>query len=99
MLLFLRMNIEEFKTSLNVSLPENISVYLKSLWYDGKGDWEKSHTTIQDIEDKNAAWIHAYLHRKEGDIWNADYWYNKANKKRPSISLEEEWENLVSAFL
>jgi hypothetical protein len=93
------MTIEEFKTSFDSTIPENISVYLESLWYDGKGDWEKSHTTIQDIEDKNAAWIHAYLHRKEGDIWNADYWYNKAGKKRPAISLQEEWEALVKAFL
>jgi hypothetical protein len=74
-------------------------VYLESLWYDGKGDWEKSHNTIQYVENKNAAWIHAYLHRKEGDTGNADYWYNKAGKKRPSVSLEEEWESLVKAFL
>ncbi|MCW3117486.1 MAG: hypothetical protein JWM28_1568 [Chitinophagaceae bacterium] len=98
-LLFLRMSIEEFKTSLSNSLPGNISVYLESLWYDGTGNWEKSHSTIQDIEDKNAAWIHAYLHRKEGDIWNADYWYKRAGKKRPAFSLEEEWEELVKAFL
>ena len=99
MLLFLYMTIEEFKTSLHASLPVNVSVYLESLWCDGKGDWEKSHIIIQDIEDKNAAWIHAYLHRKEGDIGNADYWYNKAGRKRPSVSLQEEWENLVATFL
>jgi len=93
------MTIEEFKKSLSTSVPGKISVYLEALWYDGKGDWGKSHNTIQDIEDKNAAWIHAYLHRKEGDTWNADYWYNKAGKKRPSVSLEEEWENLVVVFL
>ena len=93
------MTIEEFKTSLKNSNPDTISVYLVSLWYDGKGDWEKSHNTIQDIEDKNAAWIHAYLHRKEGDIWNADYWYNRAGKKRPAASIEEEWDELVKAFL
>ncbi|MEJ0103242.1 MAG: hypothetical protein WDO19_12090 [Bacteroidota bacterium] len=93
------MTIDEFKKSLSASAPGKVSVYLESLWYDGKGDWEKSHNTIQDIEDKNAAWIHAYLHRKEGDTWNADYWYNKAGRKRPPVSLEEEWENLVMAFL
>jgi len=98
-LLFLLMTIEEFTRSLNDSLPGNVSVYLESLWYDGKGDWEKSHNVIQDVENKNAAWIHAYLHRKEGDIGNADYWYNKAGKKRPTVSLEEEWESLVKAFL
>ena len=93
------MTIEEFKRSLNASFPNDDSVYLKSLWYDGKGDWEKSHYTIQDVEDNNAAWIHAYLHRKEGDIWNADYWYNKAGRKRPDISLDEEWEEIANALL
>jgi len=93
------MTIDEFKKSLGTPVPGKVSVYLESLWYDGKGDWEKSHNTIQDVEDKNAAWIHAYLHRKEGDIWNADYWYTKAGRKRPSVSLEEEWESLVSNFL
>lgn len=93
------MTIEQFKSSLQTSPPPGISVYLESLWYDGKGDWEKSHTIIQDIEDKNAAWIHAYLHRKEGDIWNADYWYRRAGKTRPAFTLEAEWEDLVQSFL
>ena len=69
--------------------------HLLSLWYDKKGEWEKSHTTIQDLPDQIAAAIHAYLHRKEGDTWNADYWYRRANTKRKEISLEEEWRELV----
>ena len=93
------MTVEQFKSSLQSTMPPGLSVYLESLWYDGKGDWERSHTIIQDVEDKNAAWIHAYLHRKEGDIWNADYWYNKAGKKRPTVSLQEEWENIVTALI
>lgn len=93
------MTIEQFKSSLEKSSIPGLSVYLESLWYDGKGDWEKSHTVIQDVEDKDAAWIHAYLHRKEGDTWNADYWYRRAGKTRPAISLEKEWEELVKAFL
>lgn len=79
--------------------PENISEYLKALWYDAKGDWENAHKLIQDMEDKNASWIHAYLHRKEGDTANADYWYTRAGKKRPSLSLENEWKELVTAFI
>jgi hypothetical protein len=51
------------------------------------------------VPDKNASWIHAYLHRKEGDITNADYWYNQAGRKRPNISLNEEWEEIVKAML
>ena len=75
--------------------PENLNVYLQALWYDAKGDWDKAHELIQDLPDKSSAWIHAYLHRKEGDTWNADYWYNRADRKRPSVSLDEEWEMLV----
>jgi len=94
------MKFGEFERSLSSQqAPANISPYLLSLWYDAKGDWEKAHSIIQDINDKTAAWIHAYLHRKEGDIWNADYWYNKAGRKRPSLSLKDEWENIVKELL
>ena len=94
------MNFNSFKESLqNSTPPEGISPYLKALWYDGKNDWETAHNIIQDIENNNGSWIHAYLHRKEGDIWNADYWYRRANKKRPDVSLEEEWGNIVIALI
>ena len=94
------MTIVEFKKSIaEQNPPVGLSVYLNALWYDAKGNWEKAHHIIQDIEDKNAAWIHAYLHWKEGDIWNADYWYNRAGRKRPDVSLEQEWENITESFL
>ena len=94
------MILTEFKNTLSGNTPaDNLSVYLKTLWFDAKGDWEKAHTLIQDMPDKTAAWIHAYLHRKEGDIWNADYWYAKAGKKRPSMLLDQEWEEIVSSLL
>jgi hypothetical protein len=94
------MNLADFKDSLsNNNPPDNISVYSKALWYDAKDQWDEAHQLIQDLPDKNASWIHAYLHRKEGDIWNADYWYNKAGRKRPTVSLEEEWEQIVKEFL
>ena len=93
------MTLQEFKTSLSSSTPpQNISEYLKALWFDAKGDWDKAHNIVQDIHSNNGSWIHAYLHRKEGDISNADYWYHRAGKARPSISLQYEWENLVSSF-
>jgi hypothetical protein len=79
--------------------PSGSSFYLKALWYDAKGNWKKAHEIIQDIDDKNASWIHAYLHRKEGDTGNADYWYSLAGKIRPSVSLENEWEELVASFI
>lgn len=94
------MDLENFRNSLSqASPPLQVSDHLKALWYDAKDDWEQSHTIIQDIDDINAAWIHAYLHRKEGDIWNADYWYSKAGKKRPSVPLDQEWENIVEALI
>ena len=90
----------EFKDSLKLPQPPSeLSVQLKSLWYDGKGDWHLAHAQIDQLSDRESAWVHAYLHRKEGDIWNADYWYSKARQARPDLSLKEEWEQLVSQFL
>ncbi|MBL4676346.1 MAG: hypothetical protein JKY70_09110 [Mucilaginibacter sp.] len=90
----------EFKQSLTDSQPDkSLSVQLKSLWYDGKGDWQKAHAEVDQLSDKASAWVHAYLHRKEGDIWNADYWYSRARQTRPDVSLDEEWEQLVTEFL
>jgi hypothetical protein len=95
----MKIGIAQFKESISLDHPpSNISVYLKALWFDAKDNWEKSHTIIQDIEDQTAAWIHAYLHRKEGDIWNADYWYQRAGKKRPAMTLQEEWEDIVNTL-
>jgi hypothetical protein len=94
------MDFETFQNSLSAANPPSgSSVYLQSLWYDGKGDWEKSHTIIQDVPDKTASWIHAYLHRKEGDDGNAGYWYSKAGKRMPAYSLEKEWEEIVRELL
>jgi hypothetical protein len=94
------MKFDEFQKSLSASAPpESFSEYLQALWYDGKGNWNKAHSVIQNIEDKTAAWIHAYLHRKEGDIGNADYWYRRASKERPKDALDNEWKNIVTALL
>ncbi len=101
------MDFDEFHKSLSAgSPPADLSGYLQSLWYDAKGDWNKSHDIIQNIEDlpadrqgKTAAWIHAYLHRKEGDIGNADYWYRRAGKNRPNNTLDEEWKSIVETLL
>lgn len=94
------MTFEQFHKSISAAAPPDfLSGYLRALWYDAKGDWEKAHTIIQDINDKNAAWVHAYLHRKEGDIWNADYWYSRAGRNRPSAALEKEWEEIAQELL
>ena len=94
------MKLIDFKNSLQEKTPPvNISPNLEALWYDGKGNWAKAH----DIADGNpypeANWVHAYLHRKEGDDWNANYWYRRAGKTMPTVSLEEEWAQLVAYFL
>lgn len=93
------MNYEHFNASLSSKTPpEELSVYLKALWYDAKNDWHASHEIAQDISDKNGSWIHAYLHRKEGDLSNAGYWYRKAGKPMPSYSLDQELEEMVKAL-
>jgi hypothetical protein len=94
------MTFTEFNESLkNENPPSTLNAELKAMWYDGKGDWETSHNIAQDIHSESGSWIHAYLHRKEGDNGNASYWYSRANKKMPAYSLEQEWKELVSAFL
>ncbi|WP_299985230.1 hypothetical protein [uncultured Pontibacter sp.] len=94
------MNLDAFKASLSAPMPPpQASVYLQALWHEAKGDWDKAHILIQDLPDKTAAWLHAYLHRKEGDTWNADYWYSRAGRKRPEISLQQEWESIVTDLL
>ncbi|MEJ8804183.1 hypothetical protein [Pontibacter sp. H249] len=94
------MNLQTFKQSLtNATPPAGVPVYLQALWHEANGNWDKAHVLIQDLPDKNAAWIHAYLHHKEGDTWNADYWYSRAGKKRPQQTLEEEWESITAALV
>ena len=94
------MSIVEFIESLKKSSPPSgLDPLLLALWYDAKGNWEQSHSIIQDIETKEAALIHAYLHRKEGDEWNSDYWYKRSGYPRPDASLEQEWEKLVLRYL
>ena len=70
------------------------------LWYMVKDNWDLAHNIVQDINTETASWIHAYLHRVEGDIDNAHYWYNRANKEPASESLESELNDIIkSVFL
>ena len=94
------MTFDDFKASLKKDTPpEGISPLLQALWYDGRNDWTGSHNIAQEIHSIEGSWIHAYLHRKEGDAGNAAYWYRKAGKPIPTVSLEKEWEALVRALL
>jgi hypothetical protein len=94
------MDFEKFAKSIQSSQPPaELNNYLLALWWDAKGDWEQAHTIIQDIEDRQAAWIHAYLHRKEGDKSNAGYWYRRAEKEFPQVTLDREWEIIAKSLL
>lgn len=79
--------------------PAGVPSLLQALWWEAKGDWDKAHKIAQENGSSDAAWVHAYLHRKEGDEWNAGYWYSRAGKSKSSDSFEKEWEQIVNAFL
>jgi hypothetical protein len=69
------------------------------LWHDAKGDWDRAHEITQSVKGKTSARVHAYLHRKEGDLDNANYWYDRSDMKMPKIPLEKEWGTLVTGLL
>lgn len=92
------MQASEMRTAIREGRQECLSDHLLALWHEGAGDWEQAHRIVQEMDDADAAWIHAYLHRKEGDIANADYWYRRAGRKRPMHGLDEEWASLVEAM-
>jgi hypothetical protein len=94
------MNMEEFRGSLTGDRPpEVLSLPLTALWWDAKGDWTKAHESAQQEEGTAGAWVHAYLHRKEGDLSNAGLWYQRAGKPQARMSFEEEWAEIVSSLL
>ncbi len=94
------MQFEIFQKSIkDASPPAAITVYLLAMWYDAQGNWDKAHSMMDNLNDETACWVHAYLHRKEGDNWNADYWYRRAGRKRPGTNLQQEWETIVKALL
>ena len=93
------MTFEEFTASLAQPSVADLSPALRALREDARGNWDAAHTIAQDIDDNMGAWIHAYLHRKEGDSANAGYWYRRAGRPPAHDSLEEEWARIVKAAL
>lgn len=79
--------------------PDSLPRALQALWYDKKGDWDTSHEIVQDASDADSAWVHAYLHRKEGDLSNARYWYRRSGKPEFQADLNQEWEQIVRDLL
>jgi hypothetical protein len=90
----------DFKASLSGAAPAPSCVAtLAALWWAAKGEWGEAHKIVQDEETADAAWVHAYLHRVEGDLGNAGYWYRQAGQPVAKDSLETEWERIASALL
>jgi hypothetical protein len=94
------MTIDELRSTLrSPSPPPGLSEPILALWHDARGDWDAAHRVAQDIDGSDGAWIHAYLHRKEGDLGNAGYWYRRAGRAVASGSLDDEWTAIASALL
>jgi hypothetical protein len=94
------MTVDQLRASLHQpGPPAELPSLLAALWWEAKGDWNQAHEIAQAEESADAAWVHAYLHRKEGDTSNAAYWYNRAHQPRCTLSLDAEWEQIASALL
>ena len=94
------MTLTEFRASLaDPAPPQGLAPALAALWRDAKGDWDGAHDFAQADGSRAGDWVHAYLHRKEGDAGNAAYWYRRAGKPVARDSLEQEWAEIVGALL
>ena len=94
------MELAAFKTSLDQdAAPDELSPVLQALWHEAKGNWKEAHRLAQSQRDQAGYWVHAYLHRVEGNNPNAGYWYQRSGKSPSSAPLRSEWEEIVSALL
>lgn len=94
------MNMTQFRESISQGqAPSGLSHALQALWHDARGDWSAAHEHAQAQEDAEGAWVHAYLHRKEGDLSNAGYWYRRAGRPAATEPLDSEWQTIVAALL
>ncbi|WP_026195871.1 hypothetical protein [Verrucomicrobium sp. 3C] len=96
------MGYEEFLKTLEepaAGVPPDLRSPLAALWHERAGEWDRAHRIVQAEEDSPSAWVHAYLHRREGDLSNARYWYARAGKPVASVPLDQEWESLVQTLL
>jgi hypothetical protein len=94
------MDLARFKTSLaTASPPADLSPPLVALWWAAKGDWQAAHEVAQQNDDASSAWVHAHLHRIEGDLSNAGYWYRRAGKPAATEKRESEWAAIAAALL
>ena len=97
---FPNVTLAEFKRSISVAgPPPGLSIPLQGLWYAAKGGWDKAHRTVQDDSSRESAWVHAHLHKQEGDHSNAGYWYAKSPKNTSGLTPEAEWEEIARTLL
>jgi hypothetical protein len=95
-----KLDLQAFRDSIaKPQPPAGVSSALQALWWDAKGDWDKAHERAQDRDDTAGMRVHAYLHRKEGDQSNAEYWYRRCGAAPPILTHDEEWEELARALL
>lgn len=93
------MTAEEMRASLiSEQPPQGLTVPLAALWWDAKGDWARAHGLVDELETAEGMAVHAYLHRKEGEAWNADYWYKRAGRRFYRETLDAEWAALVEGL-
>jgi hypothetical protein len=93
------MTLEAFARSVSGRKPPALAPSLQALWWAAKDDWERAHHIVMAHEDRDCAWVHAYLHRREGDLPNARWWYKEANRPVAAGSLDDEWSAIVRALL
>src|ERR1017187_5142896 len=94
------MTLEEFRDSIKLHAPPpDLSLALAGLWWNAKGHWDRAHESAQRDEGVAGSWVHAYLHRKEGDISNAGYWYRRAGKNACRSTLDQEWLEIATSLL
>ena len=94
------MTLDQLKRSLSrTSPPQGLATALAALWWAAKDDWNKAHEIVMDESGQDAAWVHAYLHRVEGDLPNARYWYRQAGRAPAAGALDAEWNDIVTALL
>lgn len=94
------MTLHEFRESLQRDQPpRELDAALAGLWWVAKGDWNRAHESAQQDEGPAGAWVHAYLHRKEGDTSNAAYWYGRAGRPPARVALDQEWTEITGALL
>lgn len=93
------MTVDAFRATLAAETPpDGLSTPLKALWHLGRGEWDAAHRLVQDDKSAEAAWVHAHLHRVEGDLANAGYWYRRAGRPAADGDLPAEWAEIVSAL-